>query len=67
MDFVIDLSISANWKGDSYNSILIIVNRLTKIVYYLPVKITIDAPGLVEVIINMVVHHHGVPELIVAD
>ena len=67
MDFVTDLSVSANWKDDSYNSILVIVDRLTKIVYYVPIKITIDAPGLAKVIINVIVHHSGVPESIVID
>ncbi len=36
-------------------------------VHYESVKITIDAPGLAEVIINVVVRHHGVPESIVTD
>ncbi len=67
MEFVTGLLISANWKGDSYNSILVIVDRLTKIVHYVQVKVTINAPGLAEVIINMVVHHHGVSESIVID
>ncbi len=36
-------------------------------VHYKPVKVLIDGPGLVEVIIDMVVCHHGVPESIVTD
>ncbi len=67
MDFVTGLPISADWKGDSYNSILVIVERLTKIVHDVLVKITIDTPGLTEVIIDVVVYHHGVPESIVTD
>ena len=67
MYFITGLPISANWKGDSYNSILVIVDRLTKIVYYKPVKVTINAPGLAKVIIDVAVHHHGVPESIVMD
>ncbi len=67
MDFVTGLSISADWKGDSYDSILVIVDQLTKMVYYVPVKVMIDAPGLTEVIINVVIRHHGVPESIVTD
>ena len=43
IDFVISLSILTDWKRDSYNSILVIVNWLTKIVHYKPVKVTIDA------------------------
>ncbi len=67
MDFVTGLPISANWKGDSYDSVLVIVDRLTKMVHYKPVKVTIDTLGLAEVIINMIVRHHGVPESIVTD
>ncbi len=67
MDFITGLPISADWKGDSYDSILVIVDQLTKMVYYVPVKVTIDAPGLVEVIIDVVVRHYGVPESIVTD
>ncbi len=67
MDFITGLPISANWKGDSYDSILVIVDRLMKMVHYVPVKVTIDVPGLAEVIIDMVVRHYGVPESIVTD
>ena len=52
MDFVTVLSISTDWKGDSYDSILVIVDRLTKMVHYKLVKVTINAPGLAEVIID---------------
>ncbi len=38
-----------------------------KMVYYEPVKVTIDRLGLAEGIINMVVHYHGVLESIVTD
>ncbi len=67
MNFITGLPISANWKGDSYDSILVIVDRFMKMVYYEPVKVTINTPGLVEVIIDMIVHYHGVPEFIVTD
>ena len=67
MDFVTGLPISTDWKGDSYDSILVIVDRLTKMVHYKPVKITIDAPGLAEVIIDVVVCHHGLSDSIVTD
>ena len=67
MDFVTSLPISANWKSDSYDLILVIIDRLTKMVYDELVKVTIYAPSLAKVIINMVVCHHGVPESIVTD
>ncbi len=67
MDFVIDLPISVNWKDDSYDSILVIIDHLTKIVHYKPVKVVIDIASLIEVIINVVIYHHRVPVLIVID
>lgn len=67
MDFVTELPISTNWKSDSYNFILVIINRLTKIVHYEPVKVTIDAPGLAKVIFDMVVWHYDLSNSIVSD
>ena len=67
IDFVTGLPISTNWKGESYDSILVIVDQLTKMVHYEPVKVTIDAFGVTEVIIDVVVRHHGLPNSIVSD
>ena len=67
MDFVTGLPISTDWKGESYDSILVIIDRLIKMVHYEPVKVTIDVPSPAEVIIYVVVRHHGVPESIATD
>ena len=67
MDFVTGLPISADWKSDSYDSILVITNRLTKMVYYELVMTMIDAPGLVEMIIDVIIRQDKVPESIVMD
>ena len=67
MDFVTGLPVSTNWKGETYDSILVIIDRLTKMVYYELVKVIINAPGLAEVIIDVVVRHHGLPDSIVSD
>ena len=67
MDFITELPISTNCKGGSYDSILVIVDRLMKIVHYEPVKVTINAPGLADVILDIVVWHHGFPNSIVSD
>ena len=55
IDFVTGLPILANEKCDSYDLILVIVDRLTKMVYYKPVKVTIDALSLAKMIIKVVV------------
>ena len=67
MDFVTGLPILTDWKGDSYDSILVIVNWLIMMVHYEPVKISINPSGLAEVIIDVVVRHHGLPDSIVTD
>ena len=36
-------------------------------VHYKPIKVTIDAPGLAEVILDVVVWHHSLPNLIVSN
>ena len=55
MDFVTGLSQSADWKADGYDSILVIIDRLTKMVHYKPMQMIITAPALAEVILNVVV------------
>ena len=60
MDFLTGFLIAANEKDDSYNSILVIVDWLTKIIYSEPIKVMINISGLRKVIINVVVYHHGV-------
>ena len=55
IDFVMRLPISTNWKGDSYNFILVIIDWLTKIVYYKLVRIIIDTLRLAEVILDVIV------------
>ena len=67
MDFITGLPISTDWKRDSYNSILVIVNWLIKMIHYKLVKDIINALGLAKVIINVVVKHFGFPNSIVIN
>ncbi len=55
MDFVISFPISTDWKDDSYNLILVIVDQLKKMVHYKPIKVTIDISALAKVIIDVIV------------
>ena len=61
------LPILTDWKGNNYDSILVIVNRLTKMVHYKPVKVIINAPGLAEVIIDVVVRYYSLSDSIVTN
>ena len=67
MYFVTRLLISTNWKSDSYNSILVIVDKLTNMINYELVIVIINTPGLAKVILNVVVWHHGLLNSIVSD
>ena len=57
----------ADWQGNNYKLILIIVDDLSKIMHYKSDKVTIDALGLAEVIINVVVQYHNPPDPIIID
>ncbi len=67
MDFNTRLPVSTNWKGDTYNLILVIINWLTKMVDYKLVKVTIDALSFAEVVLVVLIRHHGLSNLIVSD
>lgn len=68
IDFVTGLPILTNWKNNSYNWILIIINYLIKIIYYKLVKVTIDAAiELAKMIIDRVIRYHNLPKLIISD
>lgn len=67
MDSMTELSISAIWKNKSYNFILVIIDYLIKIVNYKPIKIIIDIPRLVKVIINVVIYYHEIFKSIITD
>ena len=67
MDFVTGLPQSTDWRSNSYNSILLIINRLTKMVHYKPVQTIIIELALAEVIFNVVVRHHGLFDSIISN
>ena len=67
IDFIIGLPILTYKKGDSYDSILVIVDWLKKIIYYKPIKVTINALDLIKVIIDIVIRYYSLFNLIVTN
>ena len=61
------LPLSTDWKSDNYDSIFVIVNWLTKMVHYKPVKVTIDALGPAKVILDVLIQHHSLLDSIISD
>jgi hypothetical protein len=50
IDFVIDLPLSRRF-GQTYNTILVIVNRYTKLIQYILTRKTIDAAKLANIFV----------------
>ena len=51
--------------SESYNSILVIINRFTKMVYYKPIKVISNALGLAKVIFDVIIWYYSFSNLIV--
>lgn len=49
------LLILTNWKGKNYNFILVINHWWTKMIYYILIKITINALKLAKNIFNIII------------
>jgi transposase InsO family protein len=63
MDFIVCLLRTHS----GYDSIWIIVDQLTKVAHFIPVKTTYSGPQLAELYVSRIVCLHGVPKKIVLD
>jgi IS30 family transposase len=63
MDFIVGLP----QTQAGYDSIWVIVDRLTKVAHFIPVKTTYSGAKLVELYMSRIVCLHGVPKKIVSD
>jgi hypothetical protein len=63
MDFIVGLLRTQS----GYDSIWVIVDRLTKVAHFIPVKTTYSGPQLVELYMSRIVCLHGVPKKIVSN
>jgi hypothetical protein len=63
MDFIVGLPRTR----DGYDSIWVIVDRLTKVAHFIPVRTTYTGAKLAELYMSRIVCLHGVPKKIVSD
>jgi hypothetical protein len=63
MDFIVGLP--RTQKGN--NSIWVIVDRLTKVAHFIPVKTTYGGDKLAYLYIDNILRLHGIPSRIVSD
>lgn len=66
MDFITELPPS-KFTGVTYDAILVIVDRLTKMAHYVPARGDWDGYDLAQTWLREVVRLHGVPEKIISD
>jgi hypothetical protein len=63
MDFIMGLPRTQS----GYDSIWVVVDRLTKVVHFIPIKTTYSGPQLAELYMSRIVCLHGVPKKTVSD
>jgi hypothetical protein len=63
MDFIVGLPRTQA----GYDSIWVIVDRLTKVAHFIPIKTTYSGANLVELYMSRIVCLHGVPKKFVSD
>jgi transposase InsO family protein len=63
MDFIVGLPLTAR----KFDSIRVIVDRLSKFAHFIPVHTRYDAQKYVEIYIAHVLCLHGVPKMIISD
>jgi hypothetical protein len=66
-EIAMDLVMGLLRTQSGYDSIWVIVDRLTKVSHFIPVKSTYSGPQLVELYMSRIVCLHGVPKKIVSD
>jgi hypothetical protein len=63
MDFIVGLPHTSR----GYNSIWVIVDRLTKSAHFIPVATTYRVRQYAELYISHIVRYHGIPKTIISD
>ena len=68
MDFIVKLPLSKNTITNiKYDSILVVVDRLTKYAHFIPWKGKGNAEDLAKVILKEIIANHGIPQSIISD
>ena len=67
MNFVINLSINRNWNEVEYDSILMMIDRLTKMIHYISIIKIINVEDLIKIFIKKVVRLHDLFLFIIID
>ena len=67
MDMIVGLPICKGKHGGVFDSILVIVDRFTKMVVYIAIRASLDASLLADIFFEKIILRFGVPNSIVSD
>ena len=68
MDFITKLPESKDEATNNcYDSILVVVDRLTKYTHFIPFKETYDVPKLAHVMLDRLIRYHGILKAFITD
>jgi hypothetical protein len=66
-EIAIDFDVGLPRAESRYDSIWVMVDRLTKVAHFIPIKMTCNGPQLAELYMSRIVYLYGVPKRIVFD
>ena len=67
MNFVTEFSTNRDWNEAVYDSILVVVDRFTKIIHYVSITKTISAENLTEIFMKKVIKLHNISASVITD
>ena len=67
INFVMNFSISRNWNKIKYDLILMMIDRLTKMIYYISIIKIINVENLIKIFIKEIVQLHNLSFFIIID
>lgn len=52
--------------SNGYDALLVVVDRLSKIAYYIPITTEVNSKGIARLFLNNIFHLHGLPDSIIS-
>jgi hypothetical protein len=66
INFITELPPSLR-KSRTFDAVLAIIDRYSKMTHFILIIIDVDAPALSEFIYNKIIKHHGIPKSIISN
>jgi hypothetical protein len=67
LDITVDMITELPCTVDGYDAVIVFVDRMTKMVHFVPCKKTLDSQGFCQLFMDNIVRLHGWPKRVVSD